>query len=90
MQELLKQPQYQPVDLDKQVISIWAVNNGALDKVPVEEVKNWETAAHAYLDASHPEIGQTIMRTKDLSNEMQEALRIALTDFNQTWTPAAS
>jgi F-type H+-transporting ATPase subunit alpha len=90
MQELLKQPQYQPVDLDKQVISIWAVNNGILDKVPVEEVKSWEAAAHAYLDASHPEIGQTIMRTKDLTDETQEALRLALTDFNQTWVPAAS
>jgi F-type H+-transporting ATPase subunit alpha len=90
MQELLKQPQYQPVALDKQVISIWAVNNGILDKVPVSEVKAWEAAAHAYLDASHPEIGQTILRTKDLSDDIQQALRIALTDFNQTWVPASS
>ncbi len=87
MQELLKQPQYQPMELDKQVVSIWSVNNGFVDKVPVSEVKNWEADMHAYLDASHPEIGQAIMRTKELSDETVEALRLALTDFNNTWTP---
>ena len=88
MQELLKQPQYQPVALDKQVVSIWAVNNGLMDKVPVASVKAWEAAAHAYLDSNHPEIGQTILRSKDLNEETQQALRMALTDFNQTWVPA--
>jgi F-type H+-transporting ATPase subunit alpha len=87
MQEILKQPQYQPVPLDKQVISIWAVSNGALDKVPVSQVKAWEAAAHAYIDTNHPEISQSIMRTKDLTPETIEALRLALTDFNQTWVP---
>ena len=85
MQEILKQPQYQPVQLDKQVVSIWAVSNGFLDKVEVADVKAWEQAAHAYLDASHPDVGQAIMRTKELSNETIESLRLALTDFNQTW-----
>jgi F-type H+-transporting ATPase subunit alpha len=85
MQEILKQPQYQPVPLDKQVVSIWAVSNGMLDKVAVSDVKAWEAAVHTYLDASHPEIGQSIMRSKDLSPETTEALRLALTDFNQTW-----
>lgn len=85
MQEILKQPQYQPVQLDKQVVSIWAVSNGFLDKVEVSDVKAWENAAHAYLDASHPDVGQAILRTKDLSNETIESLRLALTDFNQTW-----
>jgi F-type H+-transporting ATPase subunit alpha len=87
MQELLKQPQYQPVSLDKQVISIWSVNNGFVDKVPVSEVKNWEADMHAYLDASHPEIGQAILRAKDLTDDLQESLRLSLADFNNTWTP---
>jgi F-type H+-transporting ATPase subunit alpha len=88
MQEILKQPQYQPVPLDKQVVSIWAVSNGFLDKVAVSDVKAWESAAHSYLDASHPEVGQAIMRSKDLAAETTEALRLALTDFNQSWVPA--
>jgi hypothetical protein len=52
-------------------------------------VKAWEAAAHAYLDASHPDIGQAIMRSKDLTNETVESLRVALADFNQTWVPAS-
>jgi F-type H+-transporting ATPase subunit alpha len=89
MQEILKQPQYQPVPLDKQVASIWAVSNGYLDKVAVADVKAWEAAVHTYLDASHPEIGQAIMRSKELTNETTEALGLALTDFNQTWVPTS-
>jgi F-type H+-transporting ATPase subunit alpha len=88
MQEILKQPQYQPVPLDKQVVSIWAVSNGLLDKVDVSDVKAWEAAAHTYLDTSHPEIGQAIQGSKDLTPETADSLRIALTDFNQTWVPA--
>ena len=85
--ELLKQPQYQPMDLDKQVISLWAVGNGKLDAVPVPQVKQWETAAHAWLDANHPEIGQSILRSKDLPGEVIDSLSLALDEFNKTWTP---
>ena len=85
--ELLKQPQYQPLELDKQVMSLWAAGNGYVDKVPVQYVKNWESDMHAYMDASHPEVGQSIMRTNDLAPETQDALRLALDDFNNTWSP---
>ena len=85
--ELLKQPQYQPLDLDKQVISLWAVGNGKLDSVPVPQVKAWESAAHAWLDANHSEIGQSIVRTKDLPAEVIDSLSLALDEFNKIWTP---
>lgn len=87
--ELLKQPQYQPLDLDKMVISLWAAGNGYVDKVPVEHVKTWEADMHAYMDSAQPEIGQSIMRTKDLAQETIDALRIALDDFNKSWSPPA-
>jgi F-type H+-transporting ATPase subunit alpha len=83
--ELLKQPQYQPLPLDKQVMSLWAAGNGFVDKVPVQHVKAWEAAMHAHMDSSHPEIGQTILRTKDLDNATVDSLRLALEDFNNTW-----
>ena len=89
MQEMLKQPQYQPLSLDKMVVSLWAVGNGYVDKVPVDTVGQWEADMHAYLAANRPEIGQAIMRTKDLTTETAEALGLALVDFNQTWSPAA-
>ncbi len=87
--ELLKQPQYQPVALDKQVMSLWAVGNGKLDKVPVQHVKQWEAQMHAYMDASHAEIGQSIMRTKDLPPELVDSLSVALDEFNKSWAPPA-
>jgi F-type H+-transporting ATPase subunit alpha len=85
--ELLKQPQYQPMDLDKQVISLWAVGNGKLDAVPVPQVKEWEAAAHTWLDANRPEIGQSILRSKDLPAEVTDSLSLALDEFNKTWMP---
>jgi len=89
MQELLKQSQYRPVPLDKQVISLWAVGNGLLDKVPVAYVKKWEADMHAYMDASHSEIGQNILRSKQLDDNTINSLRLALEDFNKTWSPPA-
>ncbi len=87
IQEILKQPQYQPLPLYKQVLSLFAVTNGYLDEVPVRHVKAWEQAMHAYMDANHPEIGQTIMRTRDLPDEVVDSLRLALDEFNRTWQP---
>jgi F-type H+/Na+-transporting ATPase subunit alpha len=86
MQEILKQPQYQPVALDKQVISIWAVSNGLVDGVPVHAVKAWESDMHTYMDANHPEVGQAIMRDKALADSTVESLRLALQDFNNSWS----
>ena len=85
--ELLKQPQYQPVPLDKQVMSLWAAGAGKLDAVPVEYVKQWEAEMHAYMDANRPEIGQSIMRSKDLAPEVIDSLSVAIDDFNNTWSP---
>jgi len=87
MQELLKQPQYQPMPLDKQVMSLWAVGNGMLANVPVPNVKKWEADMHAYMDANHSEIGQTLMRTKNLDDNTINSLRLAIEDFNKTWSP---
>lgn len=89
IQEILKQPQYQPLALDKQVMSLYAVTNGYLENVPVPEVKNWERDMHAFMDANHPEIGQSIMHRKELDNNMIDSLRLALEDFNRTWSPAS-
>ncbi len=87
MQELLKQSQYQPMPLDKQVMSLWAVGNGLLANVPVPNVKKWEADMHAYMDANHSEIGQTLLRTKNLDDNTINSLRLAIEDFNKTWSP---
>jgi F-type H+-transporting ATPase subunit alpha len=86
IQEILKQPQYQPMQLDKQVMSLFAVTNGYLEAVPVDRVKVWERDMHAYMDANHPEIGQSIMRNKQITDNLIDSLRLGLEDFNRTWS----
>ena len=83
--ELLKQPQYQPMSLDKQVMSLWAVGNDKLDRVPVDQVKAWEADMHAFMEANHPEVGQSILRANDLLPEVVDSLTIALNAFNEQW-----
>lgn len=88
IQEILKQPQFQPVSLDKQVMSLWATGNGIVDQVPVEQVKQWEAEMHAHMDANHSEIGQNILRSGQLDENTENSLRLALEDFNKNWMPA--
>ncbi|MGL4651636.1 MAG: F0F1 ATP synthase subunit alpha [Caldilineaceae bacterium] len=87
--ELLKQAQYVPLSLDKQVMSLWAVGNGKLDKVPVQYVKAWEADMHRWMDANNAELGQSILRTKDLAPEIIDSLGVALDNFNSTWSAPA-
>ncbi|HRX01590.1 MAG: F0F1 ATP synthase subunit alpha [Anaerolineae bacterium] len=81
--ELLKQPQYQPVALDKQVMSIYAGTNGLLDQVPVGRIAEWEQAFYQFMDSSHPSIGQAILREQKLDDSTIEGLRVAIDDFNK-------
>ncbi|MEM7126289.1 MAG: F0F1 ATP synthase subunit alpha [Chloroflexota bacterium] len=85
-QELLKQPQYQPLQLDQQVISLWAVSNGIMDDVPVDKVKQFESDMYEYLNSSSPEIGQSLVRAKVLSPELADSLSVALNTFKENWT----
>ncbi len=86
IQETLKQPQYEPLQLDKQVMSLFAVTNGYVDDIAVTDVKRWELEMHAYMDANHPEIGQTILRAQDLPDESVDSLGLALETFNSNWS----
>jgi F-type H+-transporting ATPase subunit alpha len=81
VQEILKQPQYEPVSLGNQVMIIYAVTNGYLDDVPVREVKAWESAFYRWMDANHPEIGLAIERDKELTAESEEAFIAAVEEF---------
>jgi F-type H+/Na+-transporting ATPase subunit alpha len=84
--EMLKQPQYEPLPLDKQVMSIFAVTNGLLDEVPVAKISEWERGFYRYMDGMHPEVGQAIAESKDLSSETADALRAAISEYNHTFS----
>jgi F-type H+-transporting ATPase subunit alpha len=85
MQEILKQPQYQPMSLEAQVVVIFAGINGFADLVPLEKMRQWETDLLRFLDASYPEIGHDIAAKKSISDETREKLSKALDAFRNSW-----
>jgi F-type H+-transporting ATPase subunit alpha len=85
MQEILKQPQYEPVSLAHQVITIFAGTNGFADEVPVEKMRNWEIDLVKFVDQSHPELGKDIVEKKLISPDTEKKLREALSTFKSTW-----
>ena len=93
--EILKQPQYQPVPVEKQVMAIFAATNGYLDNTPVDGVVAWEVAFYRYMDANHPEIGQSIVEQSvtgknKMSDDLLKQLKTAIDEFNQTAAPGAA
>ncbi|MFN2236661.1 MAG: F0F1 ATP synthase subunit alpha [Anaerolineales bacterium] len=85
LQEILKQPQYEPVSLDNQVIVIFAGTRGFADKVEIERMKEWEAALVRFMASSYPEIGRTIVDEQRISDELEEKLLSALETFRSTW-----
>ncbi len=84
--EVLKQPQYQPLSLEKQVSIMFAVTNGYLDDVPVSRVREWESGFHQYLEANQPQILESIATTYEITEDNQKALRDAIEAYKQTVT----
>ncbi len=81
--EVLKQPVHKPLPVEKQVTILYALTHGFLDTVPVDDIVRFEEEFHAFFDAQHPEILETIRDTKDLPEEA--VLDAAITEFlNQT------
>jgi F-type H+/Na+-transporting ATPase subunit alpha len=85
LQEILKQPQYEPMSLDNQIIVIYAGTNGYADQVPLEQMRAWEVALLRFLERSYPEIGREIVEKKRLTDEMTPKLRSALETFQASW-----
>jgi len=82
--EILKQPQYVPMPLEKQVMILYAVTNGYLDDILVDKINAAEEAFHRFMETNHPEIGKAIASEKTLSDRTEEALKNAITQFKQT------
>ncbi|HEU4588592.1 MAG TPA: F0F1 ATP synthase subunit alpha, partial [Gemmatimonadales bacterium] len=85
--EILKQPQYQPVPVEKQVAIIYAVTNGYIDDVPVPQVRKWENDFLHYLEARHPQVLEGIRTKKALDDELTNGLKAAITAFKPLFAP---
>lgn len=85
MQELLKQPQYQPMEFEYQVIIIFAGTNGYADGVPLDKMAKWQHDLIRYMETSFPEIGKDIVAKKAISDDTRAALTKALDGFRAGW-----
>ncbi|MEO7720081.1 MAG: F0F1 ATP synthase subunit alpha [Capsulimonas sp.] len=79
--EILKQPQNQPLPLEKQVPAIFAATSGFLDSLPVESVRRFESEFLAFLSEKYPDVPEAIARDKALSETTVDSLRKSLTEF---------
>ncbi|MEU4697628.1 F0F1 ATP synthase subunit alpha [Nonomuraea dietziae] len=84
--ELLKQPQYSPFPVEKQVVSVWAGTTGELDEVPVGDVRRFESEFLDYLQSGHKGVFDAIRETRDLSDDTVTALKDAITEFKKGFT----
>ncbi len=87
--EILKQPQYQPMDVEKQVLIIWSATNGFTDDVPVEDIRKFEAELLSFVENSHPAVMQKLREKKAITDEIQKDLEQSLRDFKETWAKNA-
>ncbi|MET9342816.1 MULTISPECIES: F0F1 ATP synthase subunit alpha [unclassified Nonomuraea] len=87
--ELLKQPQYSPFSLEREVVSVWAGTTGELDEVPVEDIRRFEGEFLDYIQSSHKGVFTSIAETRDLSDDTVTALKDAITEFKKGFTTSS-
>jgi F-type H+-transporting ATPase subunit alpha len=85
--ELMKQKQYHPLSVAEMAVSLFAVNRGFLDDVPIEKINDFEAALLGYMRSTHQELLDRINRTGDYNDEIESAFDKAVKDFktNHTW-----
>ena len=83
MVEILKQPQYQPMAVEKQVAIIWTASHGYLDDIPVSELHRFERELFAYLDVNAPELLRSIKDSGQLPKDAEEALKTNILGFKE-------
>ena len=83
--EVLKQGQYSPLSVEKQVMAIYLGTKGYLDDVAVKDVTRCEKEFLDFMEANHPEVGGDIIKTKKITDENEEALKKAIAEFKETF-----
>jgi F-type H+-transporting ATPase subunit alpha len=86
--EVFKQPQYNPIPVELQVAVLWAVQNGYVDQVPVERVKDFQNKLMDFLSTRKVELLARIAKEKVLNDELKAELKKAADEFGQGWKGA--
>ena len=84
--ELLKQPQYQPQAMEREVVSVWSGTTGQLDEVPLEDIRRFDSEFLAYMDRSAPAVFDAIRTTSDLSDDSLSVLEKSMGEFKKQFT----
>ena len=74
IKEVLKQPQYQPMPVEKQIIIIYAATKKYLLDIPVEDILRFESELFEFIDSKYPEIPEAIINTKEIDEETEQKL----------------
>lgn len=83
--EILKQKQYKPMSVEHQVAIIYAVANGYVDNIKVEQMKDWEDKFHQYLDLEKKDWLESLGKEKELTEELENELKSVIEEFNKTF-----
>ena len=87
--EILKQPQYQPVPVEKQVVIIYAATKGFLDGIEVEQLRRYEEELFRFMERRHPEVLTQIAEKKILDDQVRPALEACLSEFGKQFSGSA-
>jgi F-type H+-transporting ATPase subunit alpha len=81
--EILKQDQYKPIPVEKQILIVYAGNRGLIDEFQVHEIREYEKRLYAYFETEHPDILKSIAEHKEISADLDEAIGQNISVFNQ-------
>ncbi|HVF43624.1 MAG TPA: hypothetical protein VM936_11465, partial [Pyrinomonadaceae bacterium] len=87
--EILKQPQYQPMEVEKQVLILWAATSGKLDDIPVDQARRFEADFTRFVETSHPATLSALREKKTLTDEIKADLEQVIGDFKASWQDRA-
>jgi len=86
--EILKQDQYQPLPVEKQIVIIFAATNGYVDALPVADLRRYEKELYSYLDTHRADLLTEIREKKDIKGELTEKIKGALAEFGGVFLPS--
>ncbi|MEK7860636.1 MAG: F0F1 ATP synthase subunit alpha [Chloroflexota bacterium] len=86
--EILKQPQYQPIPVEKEIVIIFSGTAGYLDDVPKEKIAQLERDLYRFMDAQYPQVGELIRTAGKWTDDVEKQVRAMLEEFKKTWAAA--
>jgi F-type H+-transporting ATPase subunit alpha len=85
--ELLKQGQYEPLPVEKQILIIYAGTNGFVDDLAVTALKHYEQELYSFIESKHPDIFADILKKRELDNDLRSKMNAALEEFKGIFKP---